>query len=271
MHGKQRGTKAGEGVGGAFEEQRTRSSLVRGRARTRFRQFSRQLPPPDPSTRVEFEQPASDAAKAPTQSHEQTRQQPSRSSAGELTMIAGLAGVLAAAASKFVQLIHLPSSSEASVAGFGVALVGLGLAQRQRLARVSTGVAEEVPAIARVTPADLPSLTGEIAELLSHLRQEYGLAYRTTSWLDEVLPTVGFATSQPELVRDMLAVSALDAGAIRADVAALTDAYSTTEMLEAGSALLVALGHVRDACEQRDIGIGELPQSDPSSWPSVLV
>lgn len=231
------------------------------RVRRRVRLAARQLPPPDPATRVELERPA--------RRHETPAR---RSSAGELTMLAGLAGVFAAASSKFVEMIHLPSSSEVSVAGFGVALVGLGFVQRRRLARQAVDVVAAAPTTAPpAMPTDLPSLTGEIAGVLSQLRQEYGLAYRTATWLDGVLPAVGFTTAQPELVRDMLAVSALDAGGVRADVSALTATHSTADLLEAGSSLLVALEQVCEACARRDIGLGELPNSDQPTWPTVLV
>ena len=254
-----------------------RPLTVRGRDRRQFGRRAPQLPPPDPATRVEIELPKPAEAGGP-----HTRQ---RGAFGPI-VVAGLAGVVVAVASKLVDVIHLPSSSEMSVAAFGLALIGLGLFQqygrRVEHAPVAGVAAEAVPelmldavpeptaVVAPVVPVDLPSLTGEIAGLLAQLRTQYGVAYRTTTWLDSVLPTVGFVTAHPELARDLLAVGALDAGGVRADVTVLTEAHPTDAIVEAGSSLLVALAGVRDACEQRDLGIGELPQSDPSTWPSAM-
>lgn len=227
-------------------------------SRLRRSRLSRQpLPPPDPATRVELD--------GPQRAGQHTRM-------AELTVLAGVAGLLAATASKFVEIIHLPSSSELSVAVFALALVVLGLVQRRRLESLPvTNTRADITAEVPVTPPDLPSLTAEIAELLFQLRHDYGLAYRTSTWLDDVLPIVGFETSQPELTRDVLAVSALDAGGIRADVTALTNGHAAVEVVASASALLVALRSVRDVCDQRELGIGHLPQSDQSSWSALPV
>ena len=45
------------------------------------------------------------------------------------------------------------------------------------------------------------------------------MAYRTRTWIEEILPTYGLPLADPALARDLLAVAALDAGGIRADVA----------------------------------------------------
>jgi hypothetical protein len=50
----------------------------------------------------------------------------------------------------------------------------------------------------------------------------------------------------------------------------VTAAHPLDAIVRAGSSLLFALEGVRDACEQRDSGIGELPQSDSSTWPSGM-
>src|SRR5215207_7489251 len=244
--------------------------IERARGRLRIGRPSGQLPPPDPATRVEHDAPGSvEAGRADGRRDRQDSARP--------IVVAGLAGLVVAAASKLVDVIDLPSSSEVSVAVFGVTLVGLGLFQRYGspvepapvIDVPAEPVAESMPADEPVMSVDLPSLTGEIAGLLAQLRREYGLAYRTTTWLEVVLPAVGFVTTQPELARDLLAVSALDAGAIRADVTPLTEVHATEAIVGAGSSLLVALAGVRDACEQRDVGIGDLPPSDPSTWPSA--
>src|SRR5207244_112511 len=103
------------------------------------------------------------------------------------------------------------------------------------------------------------------------LRQHYGMAYRSSTWVDEVLPSAGRTHDDRDLTRDLLAVAALDAGGLRADVSALVAAHDEPALCDAAAKLLIALERVRDMCIQRELGIGGLPASDPPSWSGVLV
>jgi hypothetical protein len=57
---------------------------------------------------------------------------------------------------------------------------------------------------------------------LVRLRTEFGVVYRSRTWIDEVLPIFGARVTDATLMRDVLAIAALDAGALRADVSGLT-------------------------------------------------
>jgi hypothetical protein len=187
-----------------------------------------------------------------------------------MTMVLGLIGLLGAVLSKFADVIHLPSSSEMSVAGIALVLLALGAVQLRRPQPVEP--AAEVPAAEQpAPPPDLPSLTGQLATLLSELRQGYGLAYRTGTWLEEVLPSMGFSDANTEITRDVLAVAALDAGGLRADISSLVAVYGVQSATTTATELLLALDRLRDACRQRELSIGELPPSDPPSWAAALV
>ena len=170
---------------------------------------STSFPPPDPSTRVESP-PWLSATSA-------------RRHDGELIVAAGLGAILVSVCSKFVQLIDLPSLSEATIAALGGAIAVLGVLQRRRMLRQSTRPAE----LQARQPAevDLPSLTGQLSALLAQLRLHHGVAYKTRTWIEVVLPPAGARFADPTLARDLLAAAALDAGGIRADVAGLADAH----------------------------------------------
>ena len=113
---------------------------------------------------------------------------------------------------------------------------------------------------------DLPSLTGQISGVLGLLRRDYGMAYRTRTWI-EMLPAYGADLDDPALARDLLAAAALDAGGIRADVAGLAESHSRDEIVATGWAILHALQNVLAACEVPTDLLPTPHPSDPSCWP----
>ena len=175
------------------------------------------LPPPDPTTRVDVDFDID--ASAPSSSGVDGRR------TGELIVAAGLGGILVSVCSAFAKFLDLPSLSEKSVAGLGAILVLVG-AMKVRATKsassVVVGEIEEGPSIS----VDLPSLTGELSGTLAQLRQEHGMAYRTRTWIEDVLPAYGKPLTDPALARDLLAAAALDAGGIRADLAGIAETHS---------------------------------------------
>ena len=266
---------------------------------------ARSWPAPDPATRIVVDAagnsplPPHRSPPASTRSSERT---PHR---GELIVAAGLVGILASVGSAFVKVLDLPSSSSMAVGGFGVALVLMGILVR-RESTTTTAVQpivaaatppvveipptvemlptiamlptiESAPAVAppkvRVRPVavDLPSLTGQLSEVLAELRHEYGMAYRTRTWIEEMLPEYGAQLDDPGLARALLAVAALDAGGIRADVSGLFGSHGIDEIIATGKVVLAALHEVRSACD----GLGDradvpVRPSDPSRWPASV-
>jgi hypothetical protein len=223
------------------------------------------LPDPDPSTRVETDLVPGELTPA---------QRRGRRTA-ELTIAAGLGGILVSVSSVFLKLLSLPSLSEVSVAGLGGALILLGilmesLAKRAETKRPGPVVAAQSVAFDVVDVVDLPSLTGQLSGVLAQLRQQYGMAYRTQTWLEAVLPAYGDALKNPGLARDLLAAAALDAGGIRADLAGLAEAHSRPDIVDTGSALLEVLQHVLVACEG-STDYPAPPPSDLSCWPASKV
>jgi hypothetical protein len=213
-----------------------------------------EMPPPDPSTRVDVDFTSS----APSSNVTARR-------GGELIVAAGLGGILVAVCSAFVKLVDLPSLSEKSVAGFGVVLVLVGVIKRRGATSVVLLPVDAVVADQSRSP-DLPSLTGEISGVLARLRQEHGMAYRTRTWIDEILPTYGLPLADPTLARDLLAAAALDAGGIRADVVGLAETHTREHIVDTGCAVLEALQNALAACESSD---QPSPRpSDPSCWPA---
>ncbi len=114
---------------------------------------------------------------------------------------------------------------------------------------------------------DLPSLTGQLSALLAQLRQQYGVVYRTRTWIEIVLPAAGFGDHDPTLARDLLAAAALDAGGVRADVGKLSESYSRDDIVATSSALIDAVQHVLATCERSTDQQASRP-SDPSCWPA---
>ena len=177
---------------------------------------------------------------------------------GEMTTLLGLAGVLVSVSSRFAGLVTLPAWSQGAVGGASGALVLLGVLQRRQPHPTEIGHS--------VFPTDLPTLTGEIATVLSRLRLEHGLAYRSNTWVTEVLPRTGVPVEDPALVRDLLAVCALDAGGVRADTDGLASAHSRERLVLAAMALLDGLERVLGGCEAVQGSQTQLP-SDPTRWP----
>lgn len=220
------------------------------------------LPPPDPATRVETDLVPGELTPA---------QRRGRRNA-ELTIAAGLGGILVSVSSVFLKLLSLPSLSEVSVAGLGGTLILLGILKGSLARRVETRRLEPVVEVEpdQSIPVDLPSLTGQLSGVLAELRQQYGMAYRTRTWIEEVLPAYGDVPKDAGLARDLLAAAALDAGGIRADVAGLAESHSRADIVITGTALLEVLQHVLAACE----GSAEYPappSSDLSCWPASTV
>lgn len=261
---------------------------MKHRAQTTVRSW----PAPDPATRVVLD--ASGNSPQPPGTSSPVSE--SRTHRGELVVAAGLGGILVSVGSAFVKLIDLPSMSEVAIAVLGGALVIVGVVSSRRPA---TGRRfEPVEPVATVEPmptvealptvepqpvpvampkaqrrpvvVDLPSLTGQISEVLGELRHEYGMAYRTRTWIEEMLPAFGAELDDPALARSLLAVAALDAGGIRADVSGLSAVHSTEQIIATGKVVLDALLQVREACD----GSGDRPvvvvrPSDRSRWPAL--
>lgn len=220
-------------------------------------QSTSNMPPPDPATRVHV-----DFAPGPGPSDVKGRR------GGELIVAAGLGGILVAVFAAFIELLALPSLSVVTIAGLGVALVLVGALKRRGAKSVAPPLAEVV-SVAKPYLVDLPTLTGQLSGVLAQLRQLHGVAYRTRTWIDEILPAYGPPLVDPTLVRDLLAAAALDAGGIRADVAGLAESHSRDDLVAAGTALLEALQNALKACEGSD---QPSPRpSDPSCWPASML
>jgi hypothetical protein len=177
---------------------------------------------------------------------------------GEMTALLGLGGLFVSVSSVFADLFVLPAWSQGAVAGASGALLAIGTVQRR------TPPAGEATRVN--LPTDLPTLTGEIANVLARLRLEHGLAYRSSTWVDEVLPRTGVPVEDPALVRDLIAVCALDAGGVRADTTTLLSANSRERLVQAAMGLLDGLQRVLTSCSGR--GSSTLPSSDPTRWPA---
>lgn len=221
------------------------------------------LPPPDPTTRADVDL-VPGAPSPPT---------PARRRDGKLIVVVGLVGILVAVASGVVKLFELPSLSVLAVAALGAGLVLIGALRlhsgsvRSRPAAEVIDAAAQQPISQRLVAVDLPSMTGQLGGVLAQLRQQYGMAYRTRTWIEDVLPAHGDDLKNPALARDLLAVAALDAGGIRADVSSFAESHARDDIVETGGALLAALQHVLTACEDSTDHSAQRP-SDPSCWPA---
>lgn len=253
---------------------------MKHRTQTRARSW----PAPDPASRVVVDADGNSPLPPRRSSPAPTRSSEPISRRGELIVAAGLVGILASVGSAFVKVLELPSTSSVAVGGFGAVLVLMGILVRRRsmtTPAVQPIVAAETPAaIETVAPpnirvrhvaVDLPSLTGQLSEVLAELRHEYGMAYRTRTWIEEMLPAYGAELDDPVLARALLAVAALDAGGIRADVSGLVGSHGNDEIIATGKVVLAALHEVRAACD----GSGDradllVRPSDPSRWPASV-
>ncbi len=241
---------------------------MKHRTQTRARSW----PAPDPATRVVVDAGGNSPLPPHRSSPASTRSSEPTTHRGELIVAAGLVGVLASVGSAFVKVIDLPSSSSMAVGGFGAALVLMGLLVR-RGSTTTTAVQPIVAPKIRVRPVavDLPSLTGQLSEVLAELRHEYGMAYRTRTWIEEMLPAYGAHVDDPVLARALLAVAALDAGGIRADVSGLVGSHGNDEIITTGKVVLAALHEVRAACDRSgDRAVVPVRPSDPSRWPASV-
>ena len=213
-------------------------------------------PAPDPSTRVEVENESADQT---------TKQTPVRR--GDAIAIVGLAAIVLSIVLAFTNAVDVPLVWHVAFAALGGVLVAAGIVQHRRVgmprALVMTEDIEGPPAT-----IDLPSLTGQISEVLGQLRRQYGMAYRSRTWIEEMLPAYGAELEDPALARDLLAAAALDAGGIRADVAGLAESHSREAILATGWAVLHALQNVLAACEVPTDLLPTPHPSDPSSWPA---
>jgi hypothetical protein len=260
---------------------------------------ARSWPAPESATRVVVD--ANGNSPLPPRRSSPASTQPSepRPRRGELIVAAGLVGILAAVGSAFVKAVDLPSTSRVAVGGIGVVLVLIGVLARRRPTTSTAAqpvIAADIPPVVespptiealptieparpvvprqvRVRPAavDLPSLTGQLSEVLAELRHEYGMAYRTRTWIEEMLPAYGAELDDPVLARALLAVAALDAGGIRADVSGLVGSHGNDEIIATGKVVLAALHEVRAACDgsgtRSDVPVRA---SDPSRWPAPV-
>ena len=260
---------------------------------------ARTWPAPDPATRVVLDATGNSPLPPRRSSPASTRPSTPTTHRGELIVAAGLVGILASVGSVFVKVVDLPSSSSMAVGGLGATLMLLGILVRRRSTTISVAEpivgAESLPTVeappafsplpaiepaisvappkVRVRPiaVDLPSLTGQLSEVLAELRHEYGMAYRTRTWIEEMLPAYGAPLDDPALARALLAVAALDAGGIRADVSGLVGSHGNDEIIATGKVVLEALHEVRAACD----GSGKrsadpVRASDPSRWPAPV-
>ncbi len=271
---------------------RTGRHVERHRRSTMLMSRPGQWPAPDPAARVVLD--PSDTSSLPAHPSSTTRPAMSRTSThrGELIVAAGLGGILVSVGSAFVKLVDLPSLSEVAIGTLGGALVLVGVISRRRHvatepAQRRTATKERLPAAGPIPTSepirtaeplppverppvalDLPSLTGQISHVLAELRHKYGMAYRTRTWIEDMLPAYGAELDDPALARALLAVAALDAGGIRADVSGLSEAHTNDAIIAAGTVVLAALRQVREACEESGSRpAASVRSSDPSRWP----
>ena len=120
-----------------------------------------------------------------------------------------------------------------------------------------------------VTTLDLPALTAKVGMALTRLRAEFGVVYRSRTWIDEVLPIFGGRVKDATLTRDVLAIAALDAGGVRADVSGLAGFHERDEIIAAARELLAALERLLADCEA-STDRRPIRQPDPPTWPAWL-
>jgi hypothetical protein len=114
---------------------------------------------------------------------------------------------------------------------------------------------------------DLPALIARLSGTLVRLRTEFGVVYRSRTWIDEVLPIFGARVKDATLMRDVLAIAALDAGALRADVSGLTMSYDREAIIVAARDLCSALERLLADCEASS-DRRPIRQPDPPAWPA---
>ena len=209
-----------------------------------------------PVDRVELDRECDEQAKEPTQA-----------GSGAALVVVGLATIAFSILAAFTGALQMPRLSAVAFGAVGALLVVVG-ALRRRRSSVPRAFAKPAPVVEPPATIDLPSLTGQISGVLAQLRRQYGMAYRTRTWIEEMLPAYGADLEDPVLARDLLAAAALDAGGIRADVAGLAESHSREAMVATGWAILLALQNVLAACEVPTDLLPTPYPSDPSSWPA---
>jgi hypothetical protein len=219
---------------------------------------SHRWPAPDPSKRVEPKFSPATSSNTGLRRHGNT-----------LIAAAGLGAIAISLCAWSANLFDLPSSSVVAIAALGVVLMVVGLVGVVKQRRSTAGPVVAAVGVERASVAiDLPSMTGQISGVLARLRREYGMAYRTRTWIEEMLPAYGADLDDPALARDLLGAAALDAGGIRADVSGLAESHTRDEIVATGCAILGALQNVLAACEVPTNMLPTPHASDPSSWPA---
>lgn len=131
----------------------------------------------------------------------------------------------------------------------------------------TSGPAALEPRAVDVSALDLPALIHRLGCTLTRLRTEFGVVYRSRTWIDDVLPIFGGRMKDAALTRDVLAIAALDAGAVRPDVSGLAASYEREEIVTAARELLTAVERLLADCE---VSTDRRPirQPDPPTWPA---
>ncbi len=116
-------------------------------------------------------------------------------------------------------------------------------------------------------PASLDALVDAVGELLVGLRGDFGVRYGSRTWVEQVLPALGATPDDPDLTRDVLAVAALGAAGVCADVTALTVAHPTEHLVATAASLHRALSGL--AAELRSgLPVTDLPVVESVAWSS---
>ncbi|MPY94529.1 MAG: hypothetical protein GEV08_16160 [Acidimicrobiia bacterium] len=174
----------------------------------------------------------------------------------------------------------LPGWLAAVPVGYLVAVLGLeGLALAAagalgaRRARPGHGDADaEVGGGASAAPPAPPEpaattdeLVAAVGDLLVGLRRQFGVRYGSRTWVEEVLPSLLAVPDEPLLVRDLLAVSALEAAGVCPDVSGLTSAHSPGRLDATAAWLHEALTTLSERLGASE-DMGWLPPFEAVSW-----
>jgi hypothetical protein len=120
-------------------------------------------------------------------------------------------------------------------------------------------VAPEVP------DGTLEDEIGRVSALLSLLHRDYGVLYGSRTWVQDVLPALGVAMDEPQLVRDVVAVAALGAGGVRAEVGSLAESYDDEQVRAVAIAVRRALDTYADTMFAGEALVG-VPLPDADLW-----
>lgn len=241
----------------------------------RRRKHHQQLPPPVPGTRVEDAGLGDPLVRPGRRSRRARRARTSRTprttgrtrTPGVLLLVVGGTGLGVAAAARVSGTPALPEWSLLVVAGCAGVLVLAGV----RALRVPTeDAAPDVTAeTAYVEPAvpegTLEEEIGRVSALLALLHREHGVLYGSRTWVQDLLPALGVPTDHPQLVRDVVAVAALGAGGVRAEVGSLTRSYDDEQVRAVAIALHRALDAFADRLFAGD-GLEGMPRPENELW-----